>query len=73
MKIVAEIVMAIILLASGFFIAPNFVSELRMGAFKKVNEGLLPLSAFTEKLIEKNRGAFFFRSILLRVKTHDSN
>ncbi len=50
MKIVAEIVMAIILLASGFFMAPNLVSEFRIETFEKVNEGLSPLGDFTTKL-----------------------
>ena len=50
MKIVAEIVTAIILLAFGFVIVPNLVSEVRIEALRKVNEGLSPLEALTAKL-----------------------
>lgn len=50
MKIVAEIVMAIILLASGFFKVPDLVFEFRMESFKKVNEGLSSLENFTTEL-----------------------
>lgn len=50
MKIIAEIVTAIILLVSGFFMAPDLISEFRIETFKKVSEGLSPLEDFTIKL-----------------------
>ena len=53
MKIVAEIVMAIILFGSGFVVAPNLVSEFRREALKKVNEGLSPLETLSAKLTDQ--------------------
>ena len=53
MKIVAEIVTAIVLLASGAFFAPTLVSEFRVEALKKVDKGLSPLGRVTQELIKK--------------------
>lgn len=50
MKIVAEIVMAILLLASGVFFAPKAVESFKIETFQKIDQGLLPLSDFSEKL-----------------------
>lgn len=50
MKIVAEIVAAIILLVSGGYLAPKAVESFKKEALKKVNQGLLPLQDFTKKL-----------------------
>ena len=47
---IQKIVMAIILLASGFFKVPDLVFEFRMESFKKVNEGLSSLENFTTEL-----------------------
>ena len=40
MKIVAEMVTAIILFSPGFFIFPDLISEFRIENFLKVSEGL---------------------------------
>lgn len=53
MKIIAEIVMAIIFLAFGFVVVPNLASEVRLEALIKVNEGLSPLESLTAKLTDK--------------------
>lgn len=50
MKIVAEIVAAIILLGSGAYIAPRVVSEFRADTLKKVDQGLPSLESFTQEL-----------------------
>lgn len=52
MKIVAEIVAAIILLASGSYIAPNLIREFKVETIQKVNQGLPSLSGFSEKLVK---------------------
>lgn len=50
MKAVAEIVAAIILLASGGYFAPKAVESLRKEALMKVNKGLPQLQNFTQKI-----------------------
>ncbi|MCO5143071.1 MAG: hypothetical protein M9962_08280 [Oligoflexia bacterium] len=50
MKVVAEIVAAIILLASGGYLAPKAVESFKKEAIIKVNQGLPPLQSFTQKL-----------------------
>lgn len=51
MKAVAEIVAAIILLASGSYIAPSLIKEFRVETIKKLDQGLPPLQGFTRKLL----------------------
>lgn len=53
MKTVVEIITAIILLASGAYIAPEIIAEFKEETIKKVNKGLPPLQGFTEKLTRK--------------------
>ena len=53
MKIVAEIVVAIVLLVSGSYIAPNFVKEFKIETIKKLDQGLPALQNFTSKLTNK--------------------
>lgn len=50
MKIVAEIVAAIILLVSGSYIAPSLIREFKVETIKKLDQGLPPLQTFTQKL-----------------------
>ena len=50
MKAVAEIVAAIILLASGGYLAPKAVESFKKEALVKVNKGLPSLSTFTNNL-----------------------
>ena len=50
MKTVVEIITAVILLASGSYIAPKVVAEFKKETIKKVNHGLTPLASFTSKL-----------------------
>ncbi len=50
MKAVAEIVAAIILLASGGYLAPKAVESFKKEALVKVNKGIPPLQDFTQKL-----------------------
>ncbi|MDP7320683.1 MAG: hypothetical protein QF441_08750 [Bacteriovoracaceae bacterium] len=50
MKIVAEIVTAIVLFASGFYIAPKIVSDLKIETLEKVDQGLPSLCNLTHKL-----------------------
>lgn len=50
MKAVAEIVAAIILLASGGYLAPKAVENFKKEAIMKVDKGLPPLQDFTQKL-----------------------
>lgn len=50
MKAVAEIVAAIILLVSGSCITPKLIGSFKVNTFLKVNQGLSPLSDFSEKL-----------------------
>lgn len=50
MKAVAEIVTAIVLLASGALFAPKAVESFKIETLQKVDQGLLPLSDFSEKL-----------------------
>lgn len=50
MKAVAEIVAAIILLVSGSYIAPKAIEEFKRETIKKVDNGLPPLSTFTNQL-----------------------
>jgi hypothetical protein len=53
MKAVAEIVVAIILLASGGYLAPKAVESFKKEALMKVNNGIPPLQSFTQKLLKK--------------------
>lgn len=50
MKAVAEIVAAIIFLASGGYLVPKAVEGLKKEAIQKVYKGLPPLQNFTHKL-----------------------
>ena len=50
MKAVAEIVAAIILLASGGYFAPKAVESFKKETLTKVDKGLHPLSTFTNNL-----------------------
>ncbi len=50
MKAVAEIVAAIILLASGGYLAPKAIEGFKKETLMKVDKGLPPLQSFTEKL-----------------------
>ncbi|MCB0413121.1 MAG: hypothetical protein KDD50_02225 [Bdellovibrionales bacterium] len=50
MKAVAEIVAAIILLASGRYLAPKAVESFKKEALMKVDMGLPPLQNFTQRL-----------------------
>jgi hypothetical protein len=50
MKTAVEIITAIILLASGTYIAPELISEFKMETIKKVDKGFPPLQVFTKKL-----------------------
>ena len=50
MKMVAEIVTAIVLLASGAFFAPKAIESFKIETLHNVDQGLLPLSDFSEKL-----------------------
>lgn len=53
MKIVAEIVAAIVLLASGMFFAPSLVTEFKIRAIQKVDQGLPSLQRFSGELTKK--------------------
>lgn len=53
MKIVAEIVAAIVLLASGIFFAPEAIHEFKSETIQKVDAGLAPLGPFTKKLTKQ--------------------
>lgn len=50
MKAVAEIVAAVILLASGGYLAPKAIEKFKKETLIKVNKGLPPLSTFTNNL-----------------------
>jgi len=50
MKAVAEIVAAIILLASGGYLAPKAVESFKKETLMRVDKGLPPLSTFTNNL-----------------------
>lgn len=50
MKAVAEIVAAIILLASGGYLAPKAVESFKKETLLKVDKGLPPLQNFTQKI-----------------------
>lgn len=50
MKTAVEIITAIILLASGTYIAPELIAEFRIETIKKVDKGLPPLQGFARKL-----------------------
>ncbi len=50
MKAVAEIVAAIILLASGGYLAPKAIESFKKETLMKVHKGLPPLSTFTNNL-----------------------
>lgn len=50
MKAVAEIVAAIILLASGGYLVPKAVESFKKETLIKVDKGLPPLSTFTNNL-----------------------
>lgn len=50
MKAVAEIVAAIILLASGGYLAPKAIDSFKKETLMKVDKGLSPLQNFTQKL-----------------------
>jgi hypothetical protein len=53
MKSVVEIVAAVILLASGGYLAPKMVSEFKKETIKKVDHGLSPLAPFASQLSKK--------------------
>lgn len=53
MKIVAEIVMTIVLLASGAFFAPSLVNQFKVETLQKVDRGLPSLKKFTGELIKR--------------------
>lgn len=53
MKAVVEIVAAVILLASGSYIAPKMVCEFKRETINKVNHGLSPLAPFASQLSKK--------------------
>ncbi len=53
MKAVAEIVVAIILLVSGSYVAPNLIKEFKVETIKKLDQGLPPLLGFSSALIKK--------------------
>ncbi len=55
MKAVAEIVAAIILLASGGYLAPKAVEKFKKETLMKVDKGLLPLNIFSNKLTSPNK------------------
>ena len=50
MKIVAEVVAAIVLLASGAFFAPSLVKQFKVETIQKVDRGLPSLQRFTKEL-----------------------
>lgn len=50
MKAVVEIVAAVILLASGSYIAPKAIAEFKRETIKKIDKGLPPLSTFAKNL-----------------------
>lgn len=50
MKTVVEIVAAIILLASGGYLAPKAVESFKKVTLVKVDKGLPPIQSFTQKL-----------------------
>jgi uncharacterized protein YneF (UPF0154 family) len=50
MKVVAEIVAAIIFLFSGYFIAPKMVKKFKMETINKIDQGIPPISFFNKKL-----------------------
>lgn len=50
MKAIAEIVAAIILLVSGSYLVPKTIDLFKIETIEKVNQGLPPLSGFSEKL-----------------------
>ena len=50
MKAVAEIVAAIILLASGGYLAPKTIESFKKETLMKVDKGLPPLQTFSQKL-----------------------
>lgn len=50
MKTIAEIVAAIILLASGGYLAPRAVESFKKETLVKVDKGLPPIQNFTQKL-----------------------
>ena len=52
MKIVAEIIFAIIVLVSGSCIAQKLVSEFRLETLKKIDQGLPVIHLFTVKLLK---------------------
>lgn len=52
MKIVAEIVAAIILLVSGSYIVPSVVKQFKAETIKNLNRGLPSIQQFTHKLHE---------------------
>ena len=50
MKAVVEIVAAVILLASGSYIAPKAIAEFKRETIRKVDKGISPLQNFSHKL-----------------------
>ncbi|MCK6595300.1 MAG: hypothetical protein L6Q33_08885 [Bacteriovoracaceae bacterium] len=50
MKAVAEIVTAIILLASGGYLAPKAIESFKKETLVKIDKGLPPLQTFSQKL-----------------------
>lgn len=54
MKVVAEIIVAIILIASGGYLAPKAVESFKNETLMKVDKGLPSLQDFTCKMTSKN-------------------
>ena len=54
MKAVAEIVAAIILIASGGYLAPKAIESFQKETLVKVDKGLPSLQDFTRKMTSKN-------------------
>jgi len=53
MKMVVEIVAAIILLVSGNYLVPKLIQKFRQGTLNKLDRGFSPLSKISLKLIGK--------------------
>jgi len=54
MKIVVEIVAAVILLVSGNYFAPKLIQNFKIETLTKLDRGLSPLSKFSSDLTRKN-------------------
>ena len=53
MKIVVEIIVAVILLASGNYLAPKLIQKFEKETLIKLDRGLSPLSKFSSELTFK--------------------